>query len=394
MSLARSGLGVAHGDAMVSDEFARRNGETMAPFTSVIAVASARSGSSWSTRCRARRICRRKRRRGCASLSDMGRTIFPSLLALESLAALALAWATYHRLSRARLGAPLRPLREFRFNDQLVWGLIVGLTIVLLPTLSALRDVGQNLLVFFGALYAVRGLGVLDWFMAPGTLGVALAIGAVLLFAPVLQVFAALAFLMLAVAAIALGLGDTWADWRGRAPARRRNVVSHIRQFDRSSLMEIILRQAVENLGKTGDVVNVKPGYARNYLLPARSRVRGDARQPQAHPAGARPPRGRRERTPQAGARIGREARAGVAHLLGARRRGGQAVRLRDGDRHRAAARGAGLPHREAADRPARADQGARGLPGADSPARRRQAGSPGLGDQAARSARRCRRTK
>jgi large subunit ribosomal protein L9 len=32
--------------------------------------------------------------------------------------------------------------------------------------------------------------------------------------------------------------------------------------------MEIILRQAVENLGKTGDVVNVKPGYGRNYLLP------------------------------------------------------------------------------------------------------------------------------
>jgi large subunit ribosomal protein L9 len=32
--------------------------------------------------------------------------------------------------------------------------------------------------------------------------------------------------------------------------------------------MEIILRQAVENLGKPGDVVNVKAGYARNYLLP------------------------------------------------------------------------------------------------------------------------------
>jgi large subunit ribosomal protein L9 len=32
--------------------------------------------------------------------------------------------------------------------------------------------------------------------------------------------------------------------------------------------MEIILRQAVENLGKPGDVVNVKSGYARNYLLP------------------------------------------------------------------------------------------------------------------------------
>ena len=32
--------------------------------------------------------------------------------------------------------------------------------------------------------------------------------------------------------------------------------------------MEIILRQAIETLGKTGDVVKVKAGYARNYLLP------------------------------------------------------------------------------------------------------------------------------
>ena len=32
--------------------------------------------------------------------------------------------------------------------------------------------------------------------------------------------------------------------------------------------MEIILRQAVENLGKPGDVVSVKNGYARNFLLP------------------------------------------------------------------------------------------------------------------------------
>ena len=32
--------------------------------------------------------------------------------------------------------------------------------------------------------------------------------------------------------------------------------------------MDIILRQAVENLGKPGDVVKVKAGYARNYLLP------------------------------------------------------------------------------------------------------------------------------
>lgn len=32
--------------------------------------------------------------------------------------------------------------------------------------------------------------------------------------------------------------------------------------------MEVILRQAVDNLGHTGDVVNVSAGFARNYLLP------------------------------------------------------------------------------------------------------------------------------
>jgi|SRR5690606_16752938 len=32
--------------------------------------------------------------------------------------------------------------------------------------------------------------------------------------------------------------------------------------------MEVILRQAVENLGKPGDLVAVKAGYARNYLIP------------------------------------------------------------------------------------------------------------------------------
>ncbi|PQL91557.1 50S ribosomal protein L9 [Apibacter adventoris] len=32
--------------------------------------------------------------------------------------------------------------------------------------------------------------------------------------------------------------------------------------------MEVILKQDVENLGLEFDVVNVKPGYARNYLIP------------------------------------------------------------------------------------------------------------------------------
>lgn len=32
--------------------------------------------------------------------------------------------------------------------------------------------------------------------------------------------------------------------------------------------MKMILREAVEHLGRPGDLVNVKPGYARNYLIP------------------------------------------------------------------------------------------------------------------------------
>jgi hypothetical protein len=150
-------------------------------------------------------------------LAGAGRTLYPSLLALESLVALAIAWATYHRLGRARLGPPLAPLRDFRFNDQLVWGLIAGLTIVFLPTLSGFLPVGRNLLVFFGALYAIRGLGVLSFFLAPGALAIAATVGFVMLWAPVLNAVAVLAFMLLALAAFGLGLGDTWADWRNRA---------------------------------------------------------------------------------------------------------------------------------------------------------------------------------
>ena len=34
------------------------------------------------------------------------------------------------------------------------------------------------------------------------------------------------------------------------------------------SLVKLILREEIRRLGSAGDVVSVKPGYARNYLLP------------------------------------------------------------------------------------------------------------------------------
>jgi large subunit ribosomal protein L9 len=38
--------------------------------------------------------------------------------------------------------------------------------------------------------------------------------------------------------------------------------------------MEVVLLERIERLGQMGDVVNVKPGYARNFLLPQRKALR------------------------------------------------------------------------------------------------------------------------
>jgi hypothetical protein len=129
--------------------------------------------------------------------------VFPALLALETILVLALAWTLFHRLSRVRIGAPLARLRDFRFNDQLIWGVLLGITAVVLPTLDVFRPAGWNLLVFFGGLFAVRGLGVVTTFVGPGW--VSFAVIVLLVFkSALLGVFAF------------VGIGDTWLDWRRR----------------------------------------------------------------------------------------------------------------------------------------------------------------------------------
>jgi hypothetical protein len=202
--------------AAITDEFARRNTE----FLEFLNTAINGSGSQWQSWVEKMPSLADMPQQTATQLSGMARVghlMFPAFLALESLAALALAWAMYHRLSRQRIGAPLSPLREFRFNDQFVWGLIVGLVILVVPNLAGIRGLGANLVLFFGALYAMRGLGVLAWFMSPGTFATAIVAGAVLVFVPVVNVVAVLGFMTLGVTALGLGVGDTWADWRNRA---------------------------------------------------------------------------------------------------------------------------------------------------------------------------------
>ena len=50
--------------------------------------------------------------------------------------------------------------------------------------------------------------------------------------------------------------------------------------------MEIILLERVENLGQMGDLVTVKPGYARNFLLPKGKAIRATAENREKFDAG------------------------------------------------------------------------------------------------------------
>jgi hypothetical protein len=136
--------------------------------------------------------------------STRSASLLPALLALESLAVLALGWGLYRRLSPVEIGPRLSPLTEFTFNDQLVWGLAVGATLCLLPAFEEGRSAGYNLLLFFGALYLIRGIGILGW-IARGRYIYIVILGLI----P--QVFV--------IVTLALGLGDTWLDLRKRAKA-------------------------------------------------------------------------------------------------------------------------------------------------------------------------------
>jgi hypothetical protein len=141
--------------------------------------------------------------------------LLPGLVLLQSVAALALAWALYRLVARKPEGTPLPPLREFRFNDHLIWGVVLALVALAVPGLHGMRGLGGNLAVFFGGLYVVRGLAVVA--------ALAAATGAGGAFAAVAALLVAL-FLMPIAAAVALGLGvtDTWVDWRRLTRAARR----------------------------------------------------------------------------------------------------------------------------------------------------------------------------
>lgn len=140
--------------------------------------------------------------------AEIQASLFPGLLALGTLAGLALAWWIRSRMLEGERGT-LGRIRDFRFDDRLIWAFIAGLLLVAIAAGGAWTRAGSNTLVFMGGLYALRGAAVL-LFLNGGVsvLGGVLIVIAMILMAPV---FLGMALLV--------GLGDTWLDVRARTRA-------------------------------------------------------------------------------------------------------------------------------------------------------------------------------
>lgn len=132
--------------------------------------------------------------------------LYPAALALASLAALALSRYVVERLSGRE--EALGPFRDFRFSDHLVWILVVGLGLFLVPAGEAASRLAENAMLFMGGLYLVRGLAVLFW------IGAATVTSA--WYAALWIVAGILLYPVAVVVALLLGLGDTWLDVRTR----------------------------------------------------------------------------------------------------------------------------------------------------------------------------------
>ena len=142
-------------------------------------------------------------------LAETQASVFPALIAIASVAALGVAWWIRTRLV-GEGDQGLGPLREFRFNDHLVWLFIGGLLLIFAQWGEALVRLGSNAIVFMAALYMLRGAAVFVFLSGGMSLFgyVTILIGLVVA-APVLMAMAVL-----------IGVGDTWLDLRARIRER------------------------------------------------------------------------------------------------------------------------------------------------------------------------------
>ena len=114
--------------------------------------------------------------------------------------------------------------------------------------------------------------------------------------------------------------------------------------------MQIILQEDIEKLGHRGDVVTVKPGYARNFLLPRKLAIEATAGNMKASRR-IRASLAKKTATELDAAQKQAAALNGVELQLHAQdRRERSALRLRHHRRHRRSPRSQGLQDRQAPD--------------------------------------------
>ena len=190
-----------------------------------------------------------------------------------------------------------RRFRAFGFSDQLVWGWVAAMALAARPGAGAVAPSGSESVARAGPCSTpTRGLAVSS-----------------------------------ARSGRCAGAGGRDPDPDRHVPVavRRRGAHAartgrHLARFPASArdaghlrdrpMIEVILREDVKSLGKAGEMVRVKPGYARNFLLPqgwrsrppratrSGSRPKPEPGRPATRPSGSRPsaspPRSARWRSP------------------------------------------------------------------------------------------------
>jgi len=145
---------------------------------------------------------------------------WPGMLALQTLAGLALAWQLHRRIAASgpATSAPLMRFKDFYIGDGWVWGIVAWLAVLILPVSSVLHVAGTNVGLVASTLYVLRGAAIVATFAeAFGISAVALLIvgaAAAALAVPLVFVLPGLC---------TLGITDTWYQYRRRlAEARQR----------------------------------------------------------------------------------------------------------------------------------------------------------------------------
>ena len=132
--------------------------------------------------------------------------IFPALTALASMSALLLSWWLFIFFS-GRSEEALGSVKNFRFNDHLIWMLVVGLFLLFTRWNEPLQRLGSNAVVFIGALCAVRGAAVIV-FITGGfsVLGYAMTLLGLVIVPPIVL-----------GGAVLIGIADIYLDFRKRS---------------------------------------------------------------------------------------------------------------------------------------------------------------------------------